>query len=125
MSEVEWEAVTLYKSFCNTVNLALTIRFSYFQKIMIEEKDHSKTSVQYDNVSVPSYEEHPNELPEPTEQDWKELREVSDAIPKAAFLIILLEICERFTYYGLSGPFQNYIQYPAPPSCMYKLKVDV
>lgn len=55
--------------------------------------------------------------PVPTDKDWKELREVADSIPKSAFLVILLEFCERFTYYGLSGPFQNYIQQPAPESC--------
>ncbi|KAI8969198.1 POT family-domain-containing protein [Mycotypha africana] len=53
---------------------------------------------------------------EPTEDDWKNLREVADDIPKAAYLVILLEFCERFTYYGLTGPFQNYIQHPNPPS---------
>ncbi|KAI9364317.1 POT family-domain-containing protein [Pilaira anomala] len=55
-------------------------------------------------------------LIEPTEEDWDNLREVSDAIPKAAYLVILVEFCERFTYYGLTGPFQNYIQNPNPPS---------
>ncbi|ORZ25192.1 POT family-domain-containing protein [Absidia repens] len=54
--------------------------------------------------------------PEPTQKDWAELRETSDAIPKSALLVILIEFCERFTYYGLSGPFQNYIQFPDPPS---------
>ncbi|KAM3587215.1 peptide transporter ptr2 [Umbelopsis sp. WA50703] len=52
--------------------------------------------------------------PEPTEEEWGTLREVADNIPISAFLVILIEFCERFTYYGLSGPFQNYIQYPAP-----------
>lgn len=58
---------------------------------------------------------------EPTEEDWKNLREVADHIPKAAYLVILLEFCERFTYYGLTGPFQNYIQHPPPESCKYTL----
>ncbi|CAO3596059.1 unnamed protein product [Absidia cylindrospora] len=53
---------------------------------------------------------------EPTMQDWAELRETSDTIPKSALLVILIEFCERFTYYGLSGPFQNYIQFPHPAS---------
>lgn len=57
--------------------------------------------------------------PEPTEEDWKNLREVADDIPKAAYLVILVEFCERFTYYGLTGPFQNYIQNPNPPSCKF------
>ncbi|GAB5591955.1 peptide transporter ptr2 [Umbelopsis nana] len=54
--------------------------------------------------------------PAPTDEDWKSLREVADSIPKSAFLVILIEFCERFTYYGLSGPFQNYIQNSAPDS---------
>ncbi|KAI8100120.1 POT family-domain-containing protein [Halteromyces radiatus] len=57
-----------------------------------------------------------DENEEPTVDDWKNLREVADNIPKSAFLIILIEFCERFTFYGLSGPFQNYIQQPPPPS---------
>jgi POT family proton-dependent oligopeptide transporter len=55
--------------------------------------------------------------PAPTEEEWKSLREVADSVPKSAFLVILIEFCERFTYYGLSGPFQNYIQNDPPPSC--------
>lgn len=54
---------------------------------------------------------------EPTNEDWNNLREVADSVPKAAYLVILVEFCERFTYYGLTGPFQNYIQYPNPESC--------
>ncbi|KAI8343335.1 POT family-domain-containing protein [Chlamydoabsidia padenii] len=57
-----------------------------------------------------------DEYPEPTDQDWKSLREVSDVVPKSAYLVILIEFCERFTYYGLTGPFQNYIQNPASAS---------
>ncbi|KAI8884310.1 PTR2-domain-containing protein [Backusella circina FSU 941] len=65
-----------------------------------------------------SQEEVPEENhgPEPTEEDWKNLREVADSLPLAAYLVIVIEFCERFTYYGLTGPFQNYIQFPAPES---------
>ncbi|KAG2230799.1 hypothetical protein INT48_008740 [Thamnidium elegans] len=80
--------------------------------------DNTRSSVEYkDEPDPPSYtQDETVEGPEPTEQDWKELTEVSDKIPKAAFLVILIEFCERFTYYGLSGPFQNYIQHENPPS---------
>ncbi|CAO3597428.1 unnamed protein product [Absidia cylindrospora] len=66
----------------------------------------------------PDYDNRDGELfgPEPTDEDWKLLPEVSDVIPKAAYLVILVEFCERFTYYGLSGPFQNYVQYDNPSS---------
>ena len=48
---------------------------------------------------------------EPTEEEIATLRKVADRLPLSAFIIALVELCERFTYYGLSGPFQNYIQY--------------
>lgn len=82
---------------------------------MSEKLEQDKVS-NYDNSEF-----HHDEVsrPEPTEEDWKTLREVSDKLPTSAFLVIIIEFCERFTYYGLSGPFQNYIQNPAPPSCTY------
>ena len=48
---------------------------------------------------------------EPTEEELAILRKVSDHLPWSAFIVAMVELCERFTYYGLSGPFQNYIQY--------------
>ncbi|KAI9476519.1 MAG: POT family-domain-containing protein [Benjaminiella poitrasii] len=89
---------------------------------MDEEKKNEileSTTITYDDTTddAPSYVAEENLAgPEPTEEEWKELSEVSDTIPKAAFLVILIEFCERFTYYGLSGPFQNYIQNPIPAS---------
>lgn len=64
---------------------------------------------------------------EPTDAERKTLRKVADHLPwyassrlfawkaidlttcRSTFLIAVVELCERFTYYGLSGPFQNYI----------------
>lgn len=48
----------------------------------------------------------------PTEEEKKTLRHVGDPLPKAAFLVAIVELCERFTYYGASGIFQNYVQRP-------------
>lgn len=48
---------------------------------------------------------------EPTEEEIATLRKIADHLPLSAFIVALVELCERFTYYGLSGPFQNYIQY--------------
>ncbi|ORX72922.1 PTR2-domain-containing protein [Linderina pennispora] len=45
-----------------------------------------------------------------TEEDMNTLRRVSDRLPIAAIFVVLTEFCERFTYYGITGPFQNYIQ---------------
>ncbi|KAF2650184.1 peptide transporter PTR2-A [Lophiostoma macrostomum CBS 122681] len=48
----------------------------------------------------------------PTEEEKKTLRRIGDPLPKAAFLVAIVELCERFTYYGASGLFQNYVQRP-------------
>ncbi|CAO3665982.1 unnamed protein product [Umbelopsis vinacea] len=81
----------------------------------IEDQSHVAKA---EHVTPPAYDHAEDaELgPEPTEEEWASLREVADAVPLSAFLVILIEFCERFTYYGLSGPFQNYIQNPPPPS---------
>jgi len=45
----------------------------------------------------------------PTPEDFATLPKVSDKLPWGAFLVAIVELCERFAYYGLSGPFQNYM----------------
>ena len=52
----------------------------------------------------------------PSSSDLLTLRKVPDRIPAAAFSIVIVELCERFAYYGLSGVFQNYLQHPLPPN---------
>ncbi|CAF3160189.1 unnamed protein product [Rotaria sp. Silwood2] len=54
-----------------------------------------------------------NEI-EPTAEEMSTLEHISDQIPLAAWLIVICELCERFAFYGLSGLFQNYIQFPKP-----------
>ncbi|KAF2085824.1 putative MFS peptide transporter Ptr2 [Saccharata proteae CBS 121410] len=49
---------------------------------------------------------------EPTEHEKKALRHIGENLPVSAFLVAFVELCERFTYYGVSGLFQNYIQRP-------------
>lgn len=46
---------------------------------------------------------------EPTEHEMLTLRKVPDKLPWSTFLIAIVELCERFAYYGLIGPFQNYM----------------
>lgn len=43
---------------------------------------------------------------EPTEQEFATLPRVSDRLPWSAFLVAVVELAERFTYYGVNGPFQ-------------------
>ncbi|KAH8153795.1 uncharacterized protein LAJ45_01562 [Morchella importuna] len=47
---------------------------------------------------------------EPTEEELFRLRHIGDKIPMSAWLVAVVELAERFTYYGITGPFQNYIQ---------------
>ncbi|KAF3053031.1 peptide transporter ptr2 [Didymella keratinophila] len=45
----------------------------------------------------------------PTPEDFLFLPRVADKLPYGAFLVAIVELCERFTYYGIVGPFQNYM----------------
>ena len=47
---------------------------------------------------------------EPTADELATLRRVPDDIPIGGFLVAVVEMTERFAYYGLSAPFQNYMQ---------------
>ncbi|KAI5294670.1 hypothetical protein KEM52_003488 [Ascosphaera acerosa] len=49
---------------------------------------------------------------EPTEYEKKTLLHVGERLPLSAFLVAVVELCERFTYYGMQGLFQNYVQRP-------------
>lgn len=45
----------------------------------------------------------------PTVEEMETLKHVSGPIPFRCWLIALVELAERFSYYGLSTPFQNYM----------------
>jgi proton-dependent oligopeptide transporter, POT family len=49
-----------------------------------------------------------------TEEDLRSLRRVSGKIPWVAFTIAFVELCERFSYYGTTVLFTNFIQQPLP-----------
>jgi len=65
-----------------------------------------KDSPDNDQAQV-SHEHNPSTIPTPS--DLLLLPRVSESLPHGAFLVAIVELCERFAYYGLSGPFQNYI----------------
>jgi proton-dependent oligopeptide transporter, POT family len=48
----------------------------------------------------------------PTEHEKSILRHVGESLPYSVFLVAVIELCERFTYYGCQGIFQNYVQNP-------------
>ncbi|BCS23213.1 peptide MFS transporter [Aspergillus puulaauensis] len=49
---------------------------------------------------------------EPNDEENRTLRHVAENLPISAWLVAFVELCERFTYYGMSGMFQNYVQRP-------------
>jgi POT family proton-dependent oligopeptide transporter len=64
-------------------------------------------------LDIIDQEKESNEI-EPTTEELNTLQHISDRIPLAAWLIVVCEFCERFAFYGISGPLQNYIQFPVP-----------
>ncbi|KAJ1304342.1 hypothetical protein OPQ81_005499 [Rhizoctonia solani] len=50
----------------------------------------------------------------PTEEEKRTLRRIAGHIPISAWLVVIVEFAERFSYYGTTGPFVNYIQRPLP-----------
>lgn len=74
---------------------------------------HGKqASVDFEQDGGPSHDSSNAGATTPTLSDLSTLPRVSDTLPLSAFLIAIVELCERFAYYGLSGPFQNYIANP-------------
>ncbi|EXJ80161.1 POT family proton-dependent oligopeptide transporter [Capronia coronata CBS 617.96] len=49
---------------------------------------------------------------QPTVYERLNLRHVGESLPASVFLVAVIELCERFTYYGCQGIFQNYVQNP-------------
>jgi POT family proton-dependent oligopeptide transporter len=63
---------------------------------------HSETtSTEFDSSSISS-------------EDLQKLRRVSGKITWIAFTIAFVELCERFSYYGTTVVFVNFIQQPLP-----------
>lgn len=51
---------------------------------------------------------------EPTMEEMKTLRRVSGKIPWTAYTVTFVEFCERFSYYGTTAVFVNFLQQPRP-----------
>lgn len=50
----------------------------------------------------------------PTDEDKLTLRRIPEAIPWTAWTVAFCELAERFSYYGSTQVFQNFIQNPRP-----------
>ncbi|KAL8939613.1 MAG: hypothetical protein Q9211_002665 [Gyalolechia sp. 1 TL-2023] len=51
----------------------------------------------------------------PTEDEVESLRRVCGTVPWSSYTIAFVELCERFSYYGTTIVFVNFIQHPLPP----------
>jgi len=67
----------------------------------LEESDIEMTAI--DSASVP--EDH-----FPTQEELETLPRVPDQIPWRVYTVAFVELCERFSYYGTTILFQNFVQ---------------
>ena len=67
--------------------------------------DEDKHAPEFEGV-----DEFGNEYP--TAEELQTLRHVPFKIPVRMWLVVVIEFCERFCYYGVSGLFNNYISNP-------------
>ncbi|KAI5782814.1 MFS peptide transporter [Pyronema domesticum] len=51
---------------------------------------------------------------QPTDIELHTLRRISGKVPWTAYTVALVELCERFSYYGTTAVFVNFIQQPLP-----------
>ena len=84
----------------------------------LKEKDVSGGVLTTDEKSMPTYAENaPHDFDKvdedgseyPTEEEIKTLKHIPYSLPTRAYLVCIIELCERFCYYGVSGLFNNYI----------------
>lgn len=68
-----------------------------------------------DGISVEAHDGIHDGLIFPTEEEREKLRRVPDNVPWNAYLIAVVELAERFSYYGTTIVFTNFIQQPLPP----------
>ncbi|KAJ7866232.1 peptide/h+ symporter protein [Mycena olivaceomarginata] len=74
--------------------------------------DEPKTS---DTDSANSVLENSEDV---TQHDLSTLRHVRDRIPWQAFTVAVVEFAERWTYYGTTNLYNNYIRAPLPPGSL-------
>ncbi|CUM67342.1 uncharacterized protein PRCAT00005035001 [Priceomyces carsonii] len=66
-------------------------------------------------VSNQMDELNPDDLGEPTDEELKTLRRIVGSVPTVSYLICLVELAERGSYYSVSEILTNFIQRPLPP----------
>ncbi|KAF3011116.1 hypothetical protein E8E13_011388 [Curvularia kusanoi] len=57
----------------------------------------------------------------PTAEEETTLRKVIGHIPPIAYLICLVELAERASFYGVKGVFNNFMQFPLPKAAISRI----
>lgn len=55
-----------------------------------------------------------DEHPVPTAEEKATLRKVADSIPYVSYMLCLVELAERASFYGVKTVFNNFMQFPLP-----------
>ncbi|KAG8530884.1 uncharacterized protein KY384_004241 [Bacidia gigantensis] len=82
------------------------------------EKDIAGGVLTTDEKAIPAYDkesstdEFDDGFEYPTAEEVGTLRHVPYSLPPRLFLVCIIELSERFCYYGVSGTFNNYIANP-------------
>jgi POT family proton-dependent oligopeptide transporter len=72
-------------------------------------KGHAKESPEI--LSEKSQDDSSLEGNLPTAEERATLRHIPESLPARIWLVAFVEFCERFTYYGMQGLFQNYVSH--------------
>ncbi|TFK50393.1 proton-dependent oligopeptide transport family protein [Heliocybe sulcata] len=87
------------------------------------QKDEVKYEKQNHSLSITTSKDHDHDyepdgihdgLEFPTSEECETLRRVSDTVPWSAYMIAFVELAERFSFYGATVVFTNFIQQPLP-----------
>ncbi|KAK4052077.1 hypothetical protein OIV83_002371 [Microbotryomycetes sp. JL201] len=101
-------------------NVQLALAEAEHDRVIAEEKKfHDKGSSAYD------VEEHSLEPNEPTAEEKATLKRVPGSLNAVSFLVAIIELAERFSYYGTTVVFQNFIQRPLPAGSRTGAVVDL
>ncbi|KAG7094844.1 hypothetical protein E1B28_005653 [Marasmius oreades] len=73
---------------------------------LLDEKHSMQSERELDGIH--------DDLDFPTEEEKATLRRVADKMPWDAYLIATIEMAERFSFYGCSAVFTNFVQQPLP-----------
>lgn len=104
----------ILRSFSSRATQASTAAYTYIPLQDTETSRPLQVESSEGPASLQSEAYEKNDEQHPTGEEKLNLRKVPDNIPFAAFTIVIVELCERFAYYGLSGVYQNYLQNPLP-----------